>query len=579
MESEGEFPLADTEETYGPSGAASPLPPHARPFRWALIVAFILGATLAGLALARGFDAMRNSYACAVISVFGILLIYGYYRLTRVRSIDFERVLDFMLISITVACFFHTNSDDFFEKRSDRGLHTWNVFHYVLASKYFDEVGYFDLYKAAYMADEENLHMFEKAKNMRDMYTYKNEPIDDMLSESERARVRGAFSDDRWKEFCTDLKTVLRLKNSRQYWIGPLLDRGFNPSPAWLGFHYLMLNRIDISRTKNLIAVCRIGDIFLIVSFGILIAYFGYRQGLLAIFWFNLHYGNAERMLGGYFSYDWFFAFVAAICLYQSRRWIGSAFFMAFSAVSRGFPAAALANSGIEWCISFAKNRKFDRSLTIYFVSFALTCSALGLLGGVTKHGFKAWSEWDNKISIHSKNHVLGENRLGLKYLFAYNPASDRWKVSGRQAEQRLERLVIPFRITQFVLVALTLIAMIRRRGIDGYVLFVPLVFWLIVLSRYYLSISIVFFLCSSFDKQRIWNTFLACMAFAMQFTYYFTSSLKTWPLRKIVYYTNLTFALVALFVVISYLVKDAKEIGIFDRSFSRTKTQEIPSA
>jgi len=112
-----------------------------------------------------------------------------------------------------------------------RKLHLWNVFHYVLGTKYFDEVGYYDLYKAVLLADLEERRIFSPTTLTRDQHTYEKIPVKESLQSAREEGLRERFTDERWEMFKADMEIILRQRPD-DFWKKPIADRGFNPSPV-----------------------------------------------------------------------------------------------------------------------------------------------------------------------------------------------------------------------------------------------------------------------------------------------------------------------------------------------------------
>jgi hypothetical protein len=138
-----------------------------------------------------------------------------------------------------------------------RGLHTWNLYHYVIGTKYFDELGYFDLYTGTLAADADRAasttspntetgRIFEAVTHTRNLHTYKITRIQAALDRAREIAIRNRFSSARWKQFQSDLEMIRKQRTDPKYWRGPLGDRGFNPSPVWLLIHKPLLNFFDL---------------------------------------------------------------------------------------------------------------------------------------------------------------------------------------------------------------------------------------------------------------------------------------------------------------------------------------------
>ena len=53
-------------------------------------------------------------------------------------------------------------------------LNSWNIFHYTLGTKYFDELGYFDFYEGVLLADADGDKVWRSSDSTRDLNTYRS---------------------------------------------------------------------------------------------------------------------------------------------------------------------------------------------------------------------------------------------------------------------------------------------------------------------------------------------------------------------------------------------------------------------
>jgi len=82
-------------------------------------------------------------------------------------------------------------------------VHHGEMFHYYLGSKYFNELGYYELYNAVIAADAEQDSALAALPFYTDLATYQNAPRVAALAQAER--VKGRFSETRWNAFKHDV--------------------------------------------------------------------------------------------------------------------------------------------------------------------------------------------------------------------------------------------------------------------------------------------------------------------------------------------------------------------------------------
>ena len=121
-------------------------------------------------------------------------------------------------------------------------LHDPEQYHYYMGSKYFKELGYYDLYNATVVADAEE-GFRENTQTVRDLHDYQFIRASSILKDAPRYRDR--FSAMRWRQFKSDLR-YFRNRLPRKLYIELLRDHGYNPSPAWSTTGGILSNLIPV---------------------------------------------------------------------------------------------------------------------------------------------------------------------------------------------------------------------------------------------------------------------------------------------------------------------------------------------
>ncbi|HUH01861.1 MAG TPA: hypothetical protein VML75_07680, partial [Kofleriaceae bacterium] len=82
----------------------------------------------------------------------------------------------------------------------------YDVTYYYLNSKYFAELGYFELYPAMLIADAEGERQLRKVDEYRDLHTY--DVVPRARATEQAARIRARFSPARWTAFRADVAAL-----------------------------------------------------------------------------------------------------------------------------------------------------------------------------------------------------------------------------------------------------------------------------------------------------------------------------------------------------------------------------------
>src|SRR5262245_23637537 len=132
-----------------------------------------------------------------IISAATLVLLYLRYKEGRTSGASFKeyslpnRVIIVSAILFSSAVFHNVGSI-----RGGTFVHYGEMFHYYLGTKYFKEVGYYDLYNAVVTADSEQGNALADVPFLTDLRTYQNIQRETVLRDA--VRVRNLFSEERW---------------------------------------------------------------------------------------------------------------------------------------------------------------------------------------------------------------------------------------------------------------------------------------------------------------------------------------------------------------------------------------------
>ncbi len=398
------------------------------------------------------------------------------------------------------------SADDLSETRVP--LHTWNQFHYVLGTKYFDELEYFDIYNAMLLMDDEREQLLQRVKRVRDLHSYEFVTRAEALQRARDEGLRERFTDERWAQFGSDLE-VFYDRMGKGVRKGVVTDLGFNPSPAWLIAHRPLLNAVDLHDGRTLEVAALLQVPMYIVTFALMWWAFGLRNTLWIALWTTLFFGNRGRLLGGYFTYDWFVLGLIPIAFIAKARAGLAAPLLAYGGLMRGFVGLLCFGPVVGLLSRLRGDREgrsdrwaMDRQTVTFLAVLGASMAIIGLLSLTTPLGADAWSEWADKISLHAHRIQAGSNHLGLATLFG-----EDYAVPGIIAEMEVRRGILAgrmpaLRAVQAILVLWTFWVMRRRTRIDACALGLIPAFAMMVLSRYYYATWVVFLLLGVTPKR-----------------------------------------------------------------------------
>jgi hypothetical protein len=382
-------------------------------------------------------------------------------------------------------------------------VHYGEMFHYYLGSKYFKELGYYELYNAVIAADTEQGHAFANLPFYTDLRTYKN--IQPETAVRDVDRLRGLFSAERWSSFKDDVAFFKQATGMprTQGLSFLLMDHGYNASPVSTFLLGLLTNAVPVSQIRLLAFL----DVLLVLTMiAVVFRTFGLEMGaLFAVYFFVNILSGHEYISGSLLRYDWLLYIVVAACLLEKRRYASSAFFLSLSAMLRIFPAVLFCGLAVTIVQRLRTARTLDRQSIRFMLSTAATALALFLLPAVSLGSVvQPWQDFYAKTSLHDRGVYV--NHLGLRAMMLFEPSHlslesfaetyksadvvRRWQ-DVKESELRTKRPLILF-ASLVVLVCLAAIVWKRKDPESVSVLWpVLLIYTASYLSTYYYA-----FLC-----------------------------------------------------------------------------------
>ena len=293
-------------------------------------------------------------------------------------------------------------------------LHLWDSYHYYVGAKYFDELGYTDLYNATVIADAEDgarLAGVDKVRNLGGAGFLSRGQV---LARSEETKAR--FTPRRWGEFTADIRSFTERLPPRTL-TSLLLDHGYNPTPAWNTTGSMLANRIPV---EHLMWLALLDVALLAASFFAIGASFGATPALVAAIFFGINAFSPFSLTGGSFlRYDWLFALVLCLCLLRRRSYAAAGIALAAASLLRIFPALFLFGLAVKAVDETIRHRVFPRRYARFLAAFVAASALLGGYGCLSARGPGAWKEFAGKITAHHRS--LTANSVGFAMVFLHD--------------------------------------------------------------------------------------------------------------------------------------------------------------
>ncbi len=401
-------------------------------------------------------------------------------------------------------------------------IDTYDVIHYYLNAKYFDELGYLDLYPAMLLADHENDGPFFERQGNR--YLAQSEARGHYWDTVDNAIARGRvvresrFTPERWKAFEHDALYLQRVrgcmeKNSRGecraelsdgLWRQLIVDHGFNGTTVWTLIARPIAQVVPVESIKLLGFL----DVLLLAgAVGAVVWAYGTVPGL----WITLFLVTTYSTRWPYFSwvflrYDWVAALLFAMA-FVKRGWpfVGG-LFAGYTAVLRIFPVVWMWGPFGKGVAGLARG-VVRRPLLVLAAGFLVAGLGLQLAATATFGTHSVRTHVENMVD-HNDPQQLSSRRVGLALAMS-TPLS-----AGTEAPTNISRehknlieAQQPYRYAIAALLVLALGWVVRRvRDDEAYAYgFLPF-FWITTASYYYYVARVTLILAHAADFERSWR-------------------------------------------------------------------------
>ncbi|MEY2934273.1 MAG: hypothetical protein RL033_5022 [Pseudomonadota bacterium] len=395
---------------------------------------------------------------------------------------------------IAVLAFYNLGRPQFWDgqKQQPTFVHMLDLRQYFQTVKYFDELGYRDMYLADMAAYAEDVPgaTLENLRDtpMRDLSTHRMTTIGE-----QRARIEGIkqrFTAERWQEYKKDARYFREMMGQRDY-LKYMFDFGGNATPVWITIAHYLFSAFSANTTAFLITGL-LDPLLFLVTFGAIGWCFGFRTMcvVMVVFGANDFIMYGSNWAGATLRHDWLMYIGLAACALQRKRHALAGVLLALSTLIRAFPAITLVTASFPalwWIVEYMraqqrrptwKELREAHEPTLRLLGAALVTGVL--LVGVTtlRWHWLAWSDWFWKVAkLSADPHA---NSVALRGLVA------GWEIGHHAllaARMPMYIAAIAFYLAGVVLVA-------RQRALEQAailgLLLVPVVFYA---ANYYIHV------------------------------------------------------------------------------------------
>lgn len=367
-------------------------------------------------------------------------------------------------------------------------LKNWDLYHYFLGPKYFNELGYTGLYGTSLAAAQE-MGLRLPDNRITDLNTYRTATVKKSIR---RFNFKNNFTPERWDQFKTELSFFYSMYGRRVF--GRMCrDHGYNGSPGHTVFAQFFANFIPVNY-RNMTLLSLIDIALLFAAFALVCQSFGWRLGMLFFIFYCVNFANRYDPVGGSFlRYAWMAALTAGVCMLKLKRPSFGGALIGLSAMLNIFPVVFAGGMGVKMVFQFFKEKRFSKEQLRFVGGFLTSCLVIFLLtltlrGG---HGLETWRDFLHKMSIHSIR--LTQDRIGFPYLFVYHGeiTPEDAQVSYRKKQEELAAIK-PFfwAIVAVVLVITAVIASKLDDASASVLIGIMTIFLIFSLVRYYYAVA-----------------------------------------------------------------------------------------
>jgi hypothetical protein len=375
-------------------------------------------------------------------------------------------------------------------------LHTWDLYHQVIGTKYFSEIGYFRLYECTWEVDAENARHFARVTEMRNIATVAVQPIAEVIGERDCV---DAFTPERWQQFGADIEAFYNLGGT-SFWPKLFTDKGFNGTP----FHAWIVSVLSTDRPiteAGLLPIAQLDVWLMAIAFGFVIWAWDIKTASIVVLFFCADFPNRFGHMGGsILRFDYIAMLIIALALLKKERFGLAGICVAWATAERVFPGVFAAGLALKAGIELVATRKLHRQYLYFGLGFAgglLVMFGLSLTMADDVHGgFQHWLQWWDNMREHTR-HTRGF-RVGFKHMFMMDGnVTDKHRFMGWSKKTAMfESRSHFYWLAMLIMFAPLIVAARKLDAVTFAAIFAAAGFLtLTIATRYYYSMMVLFLL------------------------------------------------------------------------------------
>lgn len=409
---------------------------------------------------------------------------------------SFNPYQTFVALLIAFALFGTLNYQRYNTRTSTELSDAYDLLHYYINAKYFDELEYFRLVPALIIADNE---AGQRCPGKAPIYLAQDEndytikPIGHALAREQE--IKSHFTAGRWKEFVHDVTFIQRKAGvglGCNLWRMLVQDHGFNGTPVWV----LIARPIATMVPVEWIKVCTWLDALLIFAMLGAIAWaFGPEAFALCWIFITVCYSfRWPHIPWAYLRYDWLATMVIGMCMVKKERYATGGAFLAYATLMRYFPGLwlfAILGKAVHALITRREipvsriwqrvHKRHWRMALGFFATIALLVSA-----SMVRDGAWAHKQSLENMAAHVQPHNLSSRRQGLAVTLTYRGEGDDLKLIPKEKKEIVAAIETPLRVISVIIIGIFALFLTRAKDWEAIGMGMIPYFMLTTSSYYY---------------------------------------------------------------------------------------------
>jgi hypothetical protein len=293
-------------------------------------------------------------------------------------------------------------------------INTWDLYHYYLGPKYFNELGHTGLYEATVVAARQARLGLKATDPIRDLNDYSGALAGRVKNDNEYVR---RFTPERWRDFRAAV-VFFHVHAGPEWFRRMILDHGYNGTPVLTLFGSPLAHLVPVGYA-SLSYLALLDIVLLLVGFALITRSFGWQAGLMFTILFCVSFTSRFTIVGAsLLRYTWLAALTIGLALIHLRRHFAGGVFMALSCLLNVFPILFTAGIAIKGLVEVLWRRRLCIEYRRFAVGFALTGIVLVGLSLSVGRGLDGWRSFMHQMQQHAER--LTTSRVGFQYLFVY---------------------------------------------------------------------------------------------------------------------------------------------------------------